>query len=210
MNQDQEKQLAEQRERWNSRASEWDRCITDPSHYANFEDGYKKFLDFEEKELSQIENVEAGVDIGCGSGVTSPMLAEKVKQIYLLDLSEKMLEEAKKKVPSAILLNASVTEIPLPDYSIDVAISRGIIVSHLPKGGPENFFDELTRIMKNGGKIIFDFMSNIDSVDFKNSSPKILFTKQQIKHELEARGFFNINFDGENENRVVRVSAIKS
>lgn len=202
-------QLKQQRERWNSRAANWDDDIKSPEHYANFEDGYQKFLDFEEKELLKLENLNSGIDIGCGSGVTSVILAKKVKKLYLLDLAEKMLEQAKKKVPDATTINASATNIPLPEASIDVAISRGIIVSHLPIGLQSNFFDELNRIVRSGGKIIIDFLSNIDSADFQNASPKVAFTKQEMQKELESRGFSNIVFDGEDDNRVVRVSAIK-
>jgi ubiquinone/menaquinone biosynthesis C-methylase UbiE len=202
-------QLKLQQERWNSRADKWDEDIKCPEHYANFEDGYQKFLDFEKRELSGLEKQESGIDIGCGTGVTSVILADKVKNIYLLDIAEKMLMEAKKKLPNAIILNTSATDIPLADSSINVALSRGIVVSHLPESLQENFFDELKRVVRPDGKIIIDFLSNIDTVDFPNASPKVMFTKQEVKEALEERGFSNIVFDGEDNNRVIRVSAIK-
>lgn len=204
------KQLEEQRQRWNARSDDWDSHISDPGHYANFESGYNKFLEFEEAHLSELVNHESGIDLGCGTGVTSVILAKKVKQVYLLDLAEKMLKQAKGKIPNAIVLHASVTDVPLADDTVDVAISRGIVLSHLPKELVGGFFDELARIVRSKGMIIFDFLSNPESVSFTNVSPKIPFTKEQISSELGKRGFEEFIFDGEDSNRVVRVRAIKT
>jgi len=198
-----------QQKRWNSRAASWDDEIMNPEHYVNFEEGYQRFLDFEKRELSQLEKQESGIDIGCGTGVTSVILSDKVKNIYLLDIAEKMLVEAKKKLPNAVAINASATDIPLPSDSINVVVSRGIVVSHLPEGMQESFFNELQRIVRKGGKIIIDFLSNTDTADFHNVSPKIAFTIQEMQRILESRGFSRVVFDGENSNRVIRVSAIK-
>lgn len=201
-------QLKKQKGRWNDRAGGWDDNISDEGHYTNHENGYEKFLDFEKRELQKIAQAESGIDLGCGTGVTSEILATKVNNIYLLDLADKMLEEAKKKIPRAHLINASAADIPLADNTIDVAISRGIVLSHLPEEMTEDFFNELGRIVRANGVVIFDFLCNPNSGDFENLSPKIPFSKEQIKEKLEARGFDNIIFDGARE-RVVRVSAIK-
>lgn len=42
------------RDRWNGRASTWDTEILKPEHYANFEEGYRKFLNFETMVLEAI------------------------------------------------------------------------------------------------------------------------------------------------------------
>jgi ubiquinone/menaquinone biosynthesis C-methylase UbiE len=203
-----EKQLADQRDRWNSRAATWDSDLLKPDHYANFENGYQRFLDFEKKELSGIKG-EVGIDLGCGTGIASVLLAEKVKKIYLLDIAQQMLDEAQKKVPQGILLNKQVTEIPLPKRSVDIAVSRGILVSHLPAPLVPQFFNELGRIMRVGGKVIFDFLCNEGTVNFAVKSPKNTFTLEQMTRELKNTGFCWTKFDGTNDNRVVRVSAIK-
>ncbi|KKS77041.1 MAG: SAM-dependent methyltransferase [Parcubacteria group bacterium GW2011_GWC1_43_11b] len=210
MEQDQtKKQLSSQKERWGGRASDWDEEIKKADHYANFENGYQRFLDLEKELLKKLSDLEAGIDLGCGTGVTSKVLAEKVKTIYLLDLSSEMLKEAKKKVPKSIILESSVSSIPLSDNSVDVAISRGVVVSHLPKELVEDFFTEMARIVRAGGLILFDFINRLDTVDFKMESNKNVFSREQIKLELEKRGFENMNFDGEENYRVIRVWATK-
>ena len=200
--------LKEQKDRWNSRAATWDNDLTNPDHYANFENGYQKFLDFEAKELSGIKG-EVGIDLGCGTGIASVPLAEKVKKIYLLDLAENMLDEARKKVPQGIPLHHQVTKIPLPDRSVDIAVSRGILVSHLPAPLVPQFFNELRRIMRVGGKVIFDFFCNETTANYTAASPKNTFTLEQMTQELKNASFCWTKFDGTNDNRVVRVSAIK-
>lgn len=209
MNPKTEKQLAEQRTRWSQRANDWDEDISQTDHYANFEDGYQQFLNLMRQELSGSKKFETGLDLGCGSGVTSVELNKNVKRIFLLDLADGMLQVALQKIPKAIALRASATDVPLLNNSIDVAISRGVVVSHLPVEVASNFFSELGRLVRKKGIVIFDFIANIETVEYKNTSPKIVFTKEQIKKELGERGFIKIKFDGSNTNRVIRVSAIK-
>ena len=202
-------QLGGQKERWGSRAANWDEEIEKPDHYTNFENGYQRFLDLEKELLSKMPPKEVGIDIGCGTGVTSKILAENVTTIYLLDLSDKMLARAKEKVPQGIVLESSASNIPLPDDSVDVVISRGVIVSHLPVDLVDEFFAELSRIVKSGGMVLFDFINRLDTADFKIESDKNVFSREQMETELGKRGFSDINFDGEENNRVVRVWAIK-
>ncbi|HKC05063.1 MAG TPA: class I SAM-dependent methyltransferase [Patescibacteria group bacterium] len=204
-----ETQLIDQKSRWNSRAAGWDKDLEDPKHYANFENGYQRFLDFEKSELSGFKG-ETGLDLGCGTGITSVLLAEKVEHVLLLDLAEEMLKEAHKKVPQGILLNAGATEIPLSNNSVDLAVSRGILVSHLPALLVPKFFGELERTVRPEGKIIFDFMDNPGTADFKLSSPKNVFTLEEMAKQLEGVNFGYIKFEGDDETRVVRVSAVKS
>jgi len=204
-----EKQMTDQEERWNSRAGQWDKDISSPEHYANFEDGYQKFFDLEKKVLDKVGDIESAIDLGCGSGQTTVLLTSNVTKIYALDLAQEMLNETLKKVPQATGLHASITEVPLPDKSVDLAISRGIVLSHLPANLTDKFFQEIGRIVKSGGIVLFDYLSNPDTASYKNASPKIAFTKQQITEKLSEVGFENMVFDGEESNRVVRVVATK-
>ncbi|MEI7621510.1 MAG: class I SAM-dependent methyltransferase [Candidatus Moraniibacteriota bacterium] len=203
------KQLEEQRLRWNKRADGWDNDILQLEHYANFEDGYQRFMDLLKSELRSVKKLATGLDLGCGSGITSIELGKKVKQLFILDLADDMLRIALRKVPNAVALRASATDVPLLSNSMDFVISRGVVVSHLPSEVIDDFFHELARLVRKGGKVIFDFIANIETVEYENTSPKIVFTKVQIEKKLSALGFIEIKFDGNDLNRVIRVSAIK-
>jgi len=194
-------ELSRQKESWNRRAEEWDSDIKNPEHYANFEEGYKKFLDFERKHLENVESADAGMDLGCGTGETSVLLTEKVRKLYLVDIAKEMLKEARKKCPDGLPIQASAAELPLKKESIDILISRGIVVSHLPQEMTDNFFNEIARIVKKKGVVIFDFLTKNTSAKFKNIS-KNRFSKKQIEEELKRKGFEDIEFDGQSDGRV--------
>ncbi len=197
------------RERWNGRASTWDTEILMPEHYANFEEGYRKFLDFEIVVLDAFPKALVGIDLGCGTGIAAEPLSKKVEQLFLLDVAEQMLKEAKKKYPNADIFHESATAIPLDDNSVDVAVSRGVLISHLPQGEYKNFLSEVHRILRPGGLFVFDFLNNLETADFHLSSEKTVFTRQGISEELKEHGFGDLVFDGLDTNRVLRVATVK-
>lgn len=205
-----ESQFESFRSRWNERAASWDKELTKPDHYANFERGYQKFLRFEEVVLRVNGAAETGIDLGCGTGIAAGPLEEVVANLYLLDLSENMLIEARKKYPDAMLLHSSVTNIPLDAETVDYAISRGVVISHLPPGEQNNFLSEVKRILKPGGLFIFDFLNNLKSADFKLSSEKTTYSIPEIEELLIVSGFEVMLVDGNETSRVVRVAVSKA
>lgn len=75
-----------------------------------------------------------GVDIGCGSGRWSVMVAPKVGHLHLLDASEAALAVARQNVAEVTNVSfhlASVGNIPLDDNSLDFAFSLGVL-HHVP------------------------------------------------------------------------------
>jgi ubiquinone/menaquinone biosynthesis C-methylase UbiE len=203
-------QVEEQRTRWNERASTWDADIKLPNHYTNFENGYLEFLALEQKLLAGSAQLSVGLDAACGTGETSTILAQHVDRLYVLDIAEKMLQKTVEKAPNAIPLHASVTDIPLADQSVDCVVSRGIVVSHLPRILVLNFFIEMGRLVRLGGFVLFDFLSNINSAEFSNVSPKIPFSDVTIADLLKGHGFSNITFYGSPADRVRRVYAVRT
>lgn len=197
------------RDRWNSRAESWDGDISKPDHYANFESGYEKFIKFEEDMLNIFGKAETGIDLGCGTAVAAGPLAKKVNKLYLLDLAESMLLEARKKYPESPLLHSSVTAIPIGNESVDYAVSLGVVISHLPLGEQESFLSEVKRILKPDGIFIFDFLNNLKTADFHLSSEKTVYTIQEITEVLNHYGFEVMVTDGNENSRVVRVAAWK-
>lgn len=75
-----------------------------------------------------------GIDVGCGSGRWSAMVAPKVGQLHLLDASTEALAVARQNLAgrhNVIFHLASVDEIPLPNSSLDFAFSLGVL-HHVP------------------------------------------------------------------------------
>jgi SAM-dependent methyltransferase len=75
-----------------------------------------------------------GIDVGCGTGRWSMLVAPRVGHLYLLDASAEALTVARENLKSAgnvsFHLN-SVAEIPLPANSLDFAYSLGVL-HHVP------------------------------------------------------------------------------
>jgi ubiquinone/menaquinone biosynthesis C-methylase UbiE len=75
-----------------------------------------------------------GLDIGCGSGRWSMLVAPRVRHLHLLDPSSVALEVAKQNMQSAGNVSfhlRGVGNIPLPAQSLDFAFSLGVL-HHVP------------------------------------------------------------------------------
>ncbi|HTE77089.1 MAG TPA: methyltransferase domain-containing protein [Xanthobacteraceae bacterium] len=75
-----------------------------------------------------------GLDVGCGSGRWSMLIAPRVERLHLLDPSPAALEVAKHNLHSAKNVSYhchSVANIPLPSRSLDFAFSLGVL-HHVP------------------------------------------------------------------------------
>lgn len=75
-----------------------------------------------------------GIDVGCGSGRWSMLVAPRVAHLHLLDVSQQALAVAKENLAGASNVSfhlASASEIPLPPQSLDFAFSLGVL-HHVP------------------------------------------------------------------------------
>ena len=75
-----------------------------------------------------------GIDVGCGSGRWSAMVAPRVGHLHLLDASKEALAVAEQNLAGRRNVSfhlASVDEIPLADNSLDFAFSLGVL-HHVP------------------------------------------------------------------------------
>jgi ubiquinone/menaquinone biosynthesis C-methylase UbiE len=75
-----------------------------------------------------------GLDVGCGTGRWSMLIAPRVRHLHLLDPSSAALEVAKQNLQSAKNVSYhlhSVGNIPLPSQSLDFAFSLGVL-HHVP------------------------------------------------------------------------------
>src|SRR5665213_3483541 len=71
-----------------------------------------------------------GIDVGCGSGRWSMLVAPRVSHLHLLDVSPDALAVARdnmKGARNASFHLGSVADIPLPAQSLDFAFSLGVL-----------------------------------------------------------------------------------
>lgn len=116
--------------------------------------------------LSRLVAKDAKIlDAGAGTGLVGEILSQNgYSDLEGMDISAEMLEEARKKnVYTALYQKVMGEPLGLPSDSFDVIVSVGVFTyGHAPSSS----FDELIRITKPGGYIIFtmrlDFYENSD------------------------------------------------
>ena len=99
------------------------------------------------------------VDLGCGPGFTTDMLAKatKAKKVLGLDLSEKFIQDAKNLFPNYNFLRHDITEIPFP-VKADVMYCK-FLLSHL-NNLEELIINWLNQLNPNGF-LLFDELEDV-------------------------------------------------
>src|SRR5215470_14593982 len=96
------------------------------------------------------------LDVGVGTGICLPLYAPTTRVVGV-DLSEKMLAKARKKVAEQALHHVESLEVmdaenlTFPDASFDVVVAQ-YVVNTVPH--PEVALDEFARVLKPGGEIV--------------------------------------------------------
>ncbi|QOZ32528.1 methyltransferase domain-containing protein [Bradyrhizobium sp. CCBAU 53421] len=96
------------------------------------------------------------LEVGVGTGISLPLYSPNVR-IFGTDISEAMLEKAKKRVTEQGLKNVEglavmdAEKLEFPDNSFDVVMAQ-YVLSAVPN--PEAAMDEFARVLKPGGEMI--------------------------------------------------------
>jgi SAM-dependent methyltransferase len=110
------------------------------------------------QELCRVGDLPAGslvIDFGCGTGILIPELLERGYRVVGLDLSLDMLK-AHEGVTASLVCGDGCC-LPLADAKFDAVFCRGSI-HHLPD--LKRAFEEIVRVLKPGGYLIFSEPSN--------------------------------------------------
>jgi SAM-dependent methyltransferase len=108
--------------------------------------------------IAPILRGETVLDIGCGAGTDLLLAARKVGpngRAIGIDMTEAMRDRALASAAAAGLANVEVhradaTALPLPDASIDVVISNGVL-NLVPE--KDKAFAEILRVLRPGGRL---------------------------------------------------------
>ncbi len=100
--------------------------------------------------LSFLKSGNLVLDVGCGAGVKSKYLIKKGLRVVGIDLSEEMIEIAKKEVPDAKFLVADIGE-PLEfSYKFDGIFAQAVLL-HIPRKDIKKVLANLVSLLKPKG-----------------------------------------------------------
>ena len=100
------------------------------------------------------------VELGCGTGKQTVLLAPQAEEVLAFDLSAESLRQAEARCARAGLGNVafrqqSIVSLPLDSGSADAIFSYGDVISHVHDGYPQ-VFAESARILRPGGIMGFE------------------------------------------------------
>lgn len=184
-------------------------------HYLKDEAYLDSFERYELFELmGEVEGLEV-LDVGCGTGRMVENLRKFGAKVTGVDVSEKMLEVAKKRFGSTEFVLGDVEDLPFENERFDMVIATFVIV-HLRE--LQQAFDEVYRVLKPGGVFIVSNVNQRKAPKLKTDQEEIVIRSFYHRPENVAKAleesFFRIEKDGFVEEEGVwinqLVKAIKS
>ncbi|MGW6280529.1 class I SAM-dependent methyltransferase [Kribbella sp. NPDC055071] len=117
--------------------------------------------DWEDEAFDLLVKLVAGsgrrvLDVGCGPGRTTGMLAERGLRVTGIDLSPGMIEVARRDRPELDFRVGSMTALDLADGSASGVVSWWSII-HLPRDVVPQAFAEFYRVLAPGGVLLMGF-----------------------------------------------------
>ncbi|QIG48825.1 methyltransferase domain-containing protein [Nordella sp. HKS 07] len=123
------------------------------------------------------------LDIACGEGFGSNILARSAKSVVGVDISENAVTHATRKYASekAYFRLGSVTKIPLKDHSVDMVVSFETI-EHIAEH--EEMMAEIKRVLRPGGLLI---ISTPDKATYTDASgnTNTFHVRELYRHEFD-------------------------
>lgn len=117
--------------------------------------------------------VEDVLDVGTGTGAGARVLRARFGDAAVIgtDVSEAMLEEARKHSPGLTFVAGDAADLPFDRESFDLVAHNNMIP----------FLDEVARVLRPGGWTIFAFSAGPET--------PIWVAPERLRAELERRGF---------------------
>lgn len=174
--------------------------------YDLFENIYNKsvYQSTGESVAKYIKNTDRVLECACGTGAISVFIAPVCKELIVSDYSVGMLKQAKKKLKNYDNIDyrrVDITDIEAEDNSFDVVVAGNVI--HL-LADPQRAMNELTRVCKDGGRLVIPTYINGDEGTNKlavkfleklGASFKCQFDAESYEKFFEDMGYKNVTYE---------------
>ena len=174
--------------------------------YDLFENIYNKsvYQSTGESVAKYIKNTDRVLECACGTGAISIFIAPVCKELIVSDYSVGMLKQSKKKLKNYDNIDyrrVDITDIEAEDNSFDVVVA-GNVIHLLPD--PQRAMNELTRVCKDGGRLVIPTYINGDEGTNKlavkfleklGASFKCQFDAESYEKFFEDMGYKNVTYE---------------
>ena len=92
------------------------------------------------------------LDVGCGTGTTDRNFAPRVRKLHGVDVSEEMLDHARRTVPTAEFSWYDGEKLPFADESFDVVVAI-CVLHHVPVSKRFKMVSEMVRVARSKGVV---------------------------------------------------------
>ena len=174
--------------------------------YDLFENIYNKsvYQSTGESVAKYIKNTDRVLECACGTGAISIFIAPVCKELIVSDYSVGMLKQAKKKLKNYDNIDyrrVDITDIEAEDNSFDVVVA-GNVIHLLPD--PQRAMSELTRVCKDGGRLVIPTYINGDEgtnklavkfLEMLGASFNCQFDAESYEKFFEDMGYKNVTYE---------------
>ena len=174
--------------------------------YDLFENIYNKsvYQSTGESVAKYIKNTDRVLECAWGTGAISIFIAPVCKELLVTDYSVGMLKQAKKKLKNYDNIEykmVDITDIEAEDNTFDVVVA-GSVIHLLPD--PQRAMRELTRVCKDGGRLVIPTYINGDEGTNKlavkfleklGASFKCQFDAESYEKFFEDMGYKNVTYE---------------
>ena len=174
--------------------------------YDLFENIYNKsvYQSTGESVAKYIKNTDRVLECACGTGGISIFIAPVCKELLATDYSVGMLKQAKKKLKNYDNIEykmVDITDIEAEDNTFDIVVA-GNVIHLLPD--PQRAMKELTRVCKDGGRLVIPTYINGDEGTNKlavkfleklGASFKCQFDAESYERFFEDMGYEHVTYE---------------
>lgn len=157
----------------------------------------KYFLEYAGAVLLRPRENMTVLDVGCGTGSTCRVLAERGFEVYGVDFSPEIIEVAKKKAAqggvSLRLQVADIYQLPFEDSMFDIVICNYLFQT---VSEPEKVLQEVLRVLKPGGRVFIITLNGLSFGRVLLRDDLKLYDPRQMKKTMEHLGFRGTSVQG--------------
>jgi ubiquinone/menaquinone biosynthesis C-methylase UbiE len=142
---------------------------------------------------TRVKGKGAICDMGCGPGHIARFLHDQQTNVFGLDLSSRMIEEARRLNPEISFRQGNMLALDLPDTSL-AGIAAFYAIVNLPRQALPQVFREMARVLKPDGLLLLGFHIGDETLqpDALWGRPVSMdfyfFPPHAIQRDLEAAG----------------------